>query len=134
MNNLRQNHSLKIRVRRMFAYVCRKYQISGKFKKTDFERVCEGENIEIVDGLLLTGKGYFIHSKRGNRYIYLSSRLLNQRSVYLEVAAHEIGHHFFRHLEKFGSAELMTSEELKTAQREANYFALLAMKKRGVKR
>lgn len=135
MTNRRESY--KTKVEKCIADVREKYNIRGNFTQADFYRICEAENIELLNGE--TGRNFYAvkqfygfllsFDEQNRNLIYLRSFFNRNRRINMFVAAHELGHYFLNHLGV--SAKASNLFELSSAQneREANYFARLATKK-----
>lgn len=121
-----QNYQGRVKI--IMQTVREKYGITGKFTDADFYRICEGEGIILLNSdearaLKLETQGLYFPHPSGERFIYLRSFF--SKKLNLQVATHELGHHFLGHAELNFKAK--TARTL--LEREANYFALLAAKK-----
>jgi hypothetical protein len=133
--NYKKNKNYKQTVARVLNGVRKKYSVRGKFSKGDFYRICESENIQLLDGedansLRRVKKlyGMLFTFSTGERLVYLRSFFNRNRRLCMKSAMHELGHYFLRH--KGFTAAMISGGVLSNSQaeKEANLFARLATK------
>lgn len=130
-----QNKNYKHTVTRVLNDVRKKYNIHGKFSKSDFYRICEAENIKLLNdedanSLHSVKKlyGMLFTFSTGERLVYLRSFFNRNRRLCMKSAMHELGHYFLRH--KGFTAKMIAGGVLGNSQdeKEANLFARLTAK------
>lgn len=135
-NITQQNHQSKEKVKQAINYVREKYQIRGKFTAADFYRICEAENIRLLNceksralpqPKNIYGAIFTFHT--GEPFIYLRSFFNRNRRICMKTAMHELGHYFLKH-SGFIAAKMIIDGKIRGEQneREAEYFAYLATK------
>lgn len=115
MNNIR-----KLEINELVSNLKKRFDLHGKdIIKSDFERICQTENIKVFYKDF-NCKGYY--SKYEDiKLISIDSKL--NESCFLAVAFHELGHHFLKHkLFSFDNLDKEKAEVLKL-DNEADYFA-----------
>ncbi len=129
------NQNYRRAVKQVLDRVRQKYHIGGKFTTGDFYRICEGENIELLNNEF--GKalhnvkplyGMFFTFRDGKKLVYLRSFFNRNHRLCMKSAMHELGHYFLGH--KGFTAKMVADGNLSNPQdeKEANLFARLATK------
>lgn len=92
--------------------------------EADFYRLCRKEKIDVHEIPLRENIHGYYSNYRGKSYIILNSRM--DRDKWLEVAFHELGHHYLH--APVPSTVFFDSQSLSSRQEtEAQAFALLAL-------
>lgn len=132
MNNLPR----KKLVEKTLRQVREKYRIQGRFTKADFFRICEGEEILLVQSIdslktlfddLKFIKGFCAYLPRTKQsFIYLRSVFLKRFDLF--TAMHELGHYFLKHNLIQKDRVSMSHKKYVNSkhEREANYFSEMA--------
>lgn len=115
-------------VKQVLTEVRKKYKIRKRpFNVSDFHRICKAEKVKVfirTEPLSMVSLGIY-YRLRGFRFIILNANLGKK---FLEVALHELGHHFLHQdlLVRNSLYKVIKSES--AIEKEANLFAKLALK------